>query len=452
MKRYLYLAACMAVVSLGACSSDSQFPDAKGKGNVRAINAISTSPPFSFLIEERTIGAVEYRTSTTTSSYDDLEYNFNFEVALPGTAALTRVASEFLDVVADKDYTFVIGGAIAAPTITLWEADVRVWEGDETAFEARFAHTAASLGSVDVYFAPAMDPPTPPVVGEEIGTLALGEILPAVELADGEYIITVTAAGDETAVLFQSDPVTPFTQTSIIVSLFDADANETALISVSAINASGGGTVRVADSISSPTVRFYHTSFNVGDVDIYTEDPLDTPKVPDHMFLDVTGDIEVPAGNLPLTYTTAGNMGSILLDLDRTVPAGTRSNYYLIENSAGEDTVVVTSLDRRSVETFAKFTIINTAANHPRVDVYVVPADDLIDEAFPIVSGLSLGGVPVFIPLLADSFDIYITESGEKTVIVGPVRLDTVGGDILETVIYDNVDPTSADLVFIPFP
>jgi len=452
MKRYVILAACMAAVSLGACAGDSQFPEAKGEGRVRAINAIPTSPAFSFLIEERVIGSVDYQTASMTSTFDDLEYDFNFEVALAGTLIRTRVATEFLDVIRDKDYTFVISGDIAAPNITLWEADVREWADGETAFEARFAHTAASQGNIDVYFAPAMDPPTAPVVGSELGTLAIGETLPAAEFAEGEYILTITEAGDDTEVLFRSEPISPVTQTSIIFSVFDADANDLADVSVTAINATSGGSVQLADTSFLPTVRFYHASFDLGGVDIYTEDPLVTPTVEDHVFPDVTGDIELPAGDLPLTYTTADNVGSILIDEDRTVFAGTRTNYYLIKNAAGEDALVVAVLNRRSIETIAHLSILNTAFNHAFVDVYFVEADELIDEVLPFIGSLPLGATPTNVPLLENSYDIYVTEPGEKTVIVGPVRLDAASGDIIETVIYDNMDPAIADLVFISPP
>ncbi len=452
MKRYLILAVGMAAVCLGACSNESKLPVATGKGNIRAINAIPSAPAFSFLIEERLIpgGSVEYRAATANASYDDLEYTFNFEVLLAGDTARTRVASQFLDVEADKDYTFVISGTIAAPVITLWEDDLREWAGDETTFEARFANTAATLGDVDVYFAEAMDPPTAPVAGAATGTLAFGEIMPAAEFAEGDYILTVTPAGDETTILFQSEPFTPAVQTSIILSVFDSSPNDLAPAFISVISAGSGSSGALIDSRFRPTIRFFHASIDSGDVDIYVDDPLGAAIVSDHMFLAVTGDIEVPAGELPLTYTTAGTMGSILIDDDRTVFAGTRSNYYLIKNAAGEAAIVAANLDRRSVETFAQLSIINTAANHISVDVYIVDADELIDEAFPAIPGLTVGSSPAASPFPPGSYDIYVTPLGEKDVIVGPVRLDAAAGDVIETVIYDNVEPAIADLVFIP--
>ena len=42
--------------------------------------------------------------------------------------------------------------------------------------------------------------------------------------------------------------------------------------------------------------------------------------------------------------------------------------------------------------------------------------------------------------------------TGEKTVIAGPYRLDVALGDVVDFIVYDNVDPATADIVLIPNP
>jgi len=175
MKRYVLLAIFVVAVSLGACAKESSLPVATGKGNLRAINTISTAPAISFLIEERPLGVAEYKQATSPALYDDINYTFNFEAILAGTLRLTRIASHNLDVIVDKDYTFVISGAVEAPDISIWEYDIRTFVEGETVFAAHFGLTATTLGNVDVYFA---DPAIPPAQGSELGTLAFGESLP----------------------------------------------------------------------------------------------------------------------------------------------------------------------------------------------------------------------------------------------------------------------------------
>ena len=338
MKRYPILAIFLAAVFLGACAPESSFPVASGEGSVRAINTIPTSPVFSFLIERRVIGAVEYKTASAPTTYDDLHYTFNFETSLVGTLGPTLVASVPLDVVRDKDHTFIISGEISAPDITIWEGDIREWAEGETVFEARFGHTAQSLGNVDVYFA---DPSVPPVQGSELGTLAFGEFIPAADFQAGDYVLTLTTAGDDSDILFTSNPVTMNAQSPLLFTVFDGDANDLSPWSARMFSMAVPGESVLVDSRYPPTLRFFHASMNFDTADIYLDDPLTAPFVGGHAFRDVTDDLAViTPGLLPLTYTTANNIGSILIDAERLVVPGTQSHIYVIRTSLGTDLLV----------------------------------------------------------------------------------------------------------------
>ena len=84
MKRTSTFLACTAALVLAACTSDSQLPSPTGKGGVRGINAIPGSPVVTFRIEERSLGNLNYKNSSTPTLYDDFEYNFNFDIINPG--------------------------------------------------------------------------------------------------------------------------------------------------------------------------------------------------------------------------------------------------------------------------------------------------------------------------------------------------------------------------------
>jgi len=222
MKRSAILITLSAALVLSACSGESSLPVATGKASIRAINGVKTSTEVGFLIEERTLGSVSYRQITSLNRYDDLIYNFNFDVFYAGEIELVRAASILIDIVKDLDYIFVLTGTLADPTILVWETLEREFTGTETVFEARFAHTAASLGSVDYYFA---SPGVDPLVGEAAGTLAFGDVLPSIDFEAGEYVLTITASGMPDQVLYESG-TTIFTAASqYIVTSFDSDAN-----------------------------------------------------------------------------------------------------------------------------------------------------------------------------------------------------------------------------------
>ena len=74
------------------------------------------------------------------------------------------------------------------------------------------------------------------------------------------------------------------------------------------------------------------------------------------------------------------------------------------------------------------------------------------EEELPDFFRVSTGTVPPTITPPAGDVDLYLTVSGEKTVITGPVPITTAVGDVLEYISFDTVDPSTADLVLIPLP
>ena len=199
------LALILALFALQACTGETSLPDPTGKGTIRAINGIEGSPNISFLIEERQIESIDYKNASAAQRFDDFDYNFNFEVSVLGEASRRRVATVTQKIDADRDYTFVLTGDLFAPTVTVWEADERVFDEAATVFDVRFAHVAESLGTVDVYFDA---PGTAPALGNERGSLSFGEVLNPIEFAEGDYVLTYTAPGDPTTLLYQTEPVT----------------------------------------------------------------------------------------------------------------------------------------------------------------------------------------------------------------------------------------------------
>ena len=450
MKRNLLAALSVVAITFAGCAKDSDLPNPTGEGTIRAINAIPASPAISFLIEERLVAPVTYKSATASTNWDDLDYTFNFEVLFAGDTAPTRVASQFLDVVADTDYTFLVSGALDAPDITLWESTVREWVGDETVFELRVANTSPSIGAIDVYM---LDPGTLPVAGTEIASLSLTEISQLQDFESLEKIFVFTPAGDDTTILYQSQPVTPLPASSYILTVFDGDENDIAPYNVALINTQTSTSGNLVDANVGSTGRFFHASINAGDADIYLDEPLTTPVVAGHTFGDITGAFDLPmTGALPVTYTAAGNIGALIFEFTPVIADGARYNFYLSRNQEGADIVSAVAFDRRSVSTQARMSIAHLAANFPVLDVYIVPTGESIDETFPLVPSLRPQTTPFVLPLAAGDFDVYLTEQNEKNIFLGPVPLTTQLGDVLEAIILDTVDPNIPAWIIAPPP
>ena len=60
------------------------------------------------------------------------------------------------------------------------------------------------------------------------------------------------------------------------------------------------------------------------------------------------------------------------------------------------------------------------------------------------------GQDPVVTQLAAGSFDLYLTVTGEKTIVAGPVQVDLVLGDVVTAIVYDAAEITTADIVLFP--
>ena len=449
MKQKLLLLGQLAgiVMLLAGCAGESNFPTAKGSATFRVINAIPTSPTVAMLIEERTIGTAEYKGSSSQSEFDDLKYTFNFEAFLPGQVARSRLASVPVDTQRDQAYTFLVSGDLATPTITLWQAPLREWQATETVFEVRFAHGAESLGPVDVYF---QAPGVAPVLGDQIANVQLTAISPAVELPAGDYVLIITSPDDPADVLFTSKTLTPPAAAGYVFTFFDADANEVDPIAVRQFG-DNGGALRVVDVNSTPTVRFFHATPNLETSDVYTDEMLTEQILANHAYRDVSADLPLAASPYTLTYTMAGNVGSILLEDDISVIEGIHFEYYVV-GEMGALGGFLLQPDRRPVETLAKFTFLHTATNHDAVDLYILPAGSDIATSFPRFVNLTIGSPPVTESLQQGDFEMYLTTAGQKTVIAGPIAFSPVLGDILNYISYDNVDPAIADVVLIPLP
>ena len=196
---------CWPVAAIGGCAETAQV-GATGKGTIRGINSIVTSPELQFKIEERILGGVAFKGVAGFSEYDDLTYNFNFDLLLPGDTEITRVATQFLDVTVDTEYTIVLAGTVANPTLISWDAAERDFDPAENGIRGRFCTFVASVWRGKCLLRSGRDRCL--VLGEAIGSINYGERIPYQEFANGEFELIITAKDDPINFLFQSRALT----------------------------------------------------------------------------------------------------------------------------------------------------------------------------------------------------------------------------------------------------
>jgi len=448
MKRIFLVVACIGALFLSGCGGDSKLPTATGKGAVRVINAIPDSAEIAFLIEERLIGTVKYKGSTGRDRYDDFEYSFNFEVRYPGDATNTRVATQAHKVERDRGHIFVLTGDINAPTITLWNGDLREWAETETVFEARFSHASVSLGDIDIYFdEPGIALGTNPPVA----TLSYREIVDAADFAEGSYVLTVTAAGDLNTVYYSSFDVPLVARFAHLFTVFDGDGNNTAPFTVRSLVANGN-VLELPDAAYPPETRFIHSAYTLETVDVYDDELLTNLFVDDLQFGATTPNLETSLVDKTYYFTPADSVATVLFErVHGAQDAGTYADIYLIGDT--DDWLTIRVRPERAVSSIsARLRIFNAALNQASFDVYRKNrGEPLVEDDLPIL----LATYPFYTSIsefVAGSYDIYLTERGTKTEVSAPYAIDVSLGDIVDLVAVDTVDPAIIELLTVPAP
>ena len=443
IRRLTALVATLAVVIAVSSCVKSSRPVATGKGDIRGINAVVTAPNISFLIEERPLADMGYKETSGFNKFDDLTYNFNFDLFLPGALTATRVATQLVDVLADHQHTVVITGTIANPSTLAWDDPVRQWEESETVFEAIFAHLAASISAIDVYFAPTG---TPPLLGAEIGSLASGARLAGMDFADVEYELILTLQGDPATILYQSVPIITTARTRVTIAIFDPDPSNTGDVAVSLI-ADSGATLPIPDVNFPAQLRVLHAAFGVENVDGYFDRNFASLIYSAIGFQGLATYADVAAVNTTLTLTQVGNSGATIHEGDIFVAPTSKSTAVLGGTLAAPFFFIVVD-DARPLETFPVVRLINMSVNTDPVNIYMLePGTPIEETTLPAFSGFPARFDTGFFGAQVGLQEFTLTLVGETTPIATPLILDLANGDIVDIVIVDTVDPTMLEVV-----
>ncbi len=450
MKRIFLCLACVGTLFVAACTSDSQFPNPSGEGVVRAIHAIPDGTDITFRIEERALSNIGYKQSSSPARYDDFEYNFNFEIFVPGDTEPRRIATVAQKIDANREYVFALTGSVDNPVVTTWASDLRQWDGTETVFEARFAHLSVSLGAIDVYFD---DPANPPSAANRVATLSPGSIMDIADFAAGTYVVTLTAAGDPNRVpLYTSQQLNYNAQTSHVVSIFDGNANDTAPYILGTMT-TNGQFVRLPDASFPPSIRFVHGALTLQDIDIYNDELLTNLLTGDVAFGTSTPDVQGSGADTTYYFTPSGSTATTLFSATVTgqLPGSTGDLYLIGDTDAWQGLFL--AQNRAPVSTGAKISIMHAAINNPTLDLYIKNRDEpLTEDDTPVFLRVGISTSTPAVQRLAGSYDIYLTEPGTKNVLAGPYAIDVALGDVVFLLAVDDVDPARIDIRDVSIP
>jgi hypothetical protein len=439
----ILLLTCAGVALTAAGCSKSALDQATGKGTIKAIHASPGLGPTNFRIEERLLSTINYRELLAGARYDDLSYQFNFDLPSPIDGSITRIASRTLKVQAGTDYTFVLTGSADNAIVTLWERPEKNWVGDEAQFAVSFGNVAENWGDLDFYFAP---PGTVPVDGNQLARLAFGERASELELAAADYELIITAAGDPTAVYFQSDVITQAGGRNLLLVAFDAAGLATSPLIVQSISA--GANLQLADVNSQSYLRAVHGNLDVGNVDIYLAEDF-TSKFFDNLgFTGITPFEPFTGNTLDVSVTPFDNVGVITTEQTFSVPSNASFTTFLLGTTA-DPVISLFRSNQRTLDDIGTLKVLQGSENHATLDMYIKTAGTDITEVQPSIVGQPSRAMGSEIFLAPGSYEITATVQNEKTVVAGPFPLEVAGDSLKEILIVDTVDPATADFVVI---
>ncbi|MEO0952708.1 MAG: DUF4397 domain-containing protein [Pseudomonadota bacterium] len=441
--------ALLAALFSGCIDSDNG--GVTGEGSIRALHAIPEIGNVTFLIEEVQLAALGYKDVSGTSSYDDLEYDFNFEILLPGETEETLLATTVLSVSRDFDYTFVLAGSFESPEVIIWQQFGRDWadeiedaednDTEVTVMEVSFAHVDQALGTVDVYLEA---PGTSPTATEPRGSISYGERTDVFELTADEYQLVFTSPGDPSSILFASDPITvPAATTNLLVIMADGGLTS-ADFTVRWIGTSLG--LELLDINVAPQFSAIHAAFGSSAVDIVLDNDFTMPEIQELAFGGISEDLAIEDGSLDINATPAGDPGILLAQREVTVAPGAFIRTYIV-GLPGEVQLVTIADDRRILATNARVQIFQAAARYQTLDIYLVEDDVDIALIGPTFGSVLFGTGNSYIPFEAGSYNLVFTEPGTKTIVGGPFGLDLDAGRNYGLVAVDEDDITAVDVL-----
>lgn len=435
----------ISMLVLAACSSDNNSPQPSPPppppaptADVQVLHGSPDAPPVNVLVDgNEVLGDVDYKVGSARLTLDAGTYSVQVDGILPA-GDVTVIGPVDLDLVADTIYTVVAVNDVASiEPVVMSQPDTAVSAGSARLF---VLHGAAAAPQVDVFVtAPGADL----TASAPVGTFSFKETIGPAEVAAGDYQVRVTAAGDPTAVVYDSGTVTFSDGDDLTVAALPNTSGGAAPISLVALT--GAGSLEVLDVDTPTSLQVIHASPDAPDVDVVVDGSV---LVPGLAFPDATGFVEVPGATYNVVVTAAGNPGVVAIGpVDLDLNPGVRHSVFAVGELANIEPLILTD-DPRRVATNAKVRIVHASPTAADVDIYVTAVGADINAEMPTLENIPFKANTGFLALAAGDYDVTVTPTGTKTAAIGPATISISDGGIYTAVARDPL-PGEADFGLI---
>jgi hypothetical protein len=180
-------------------------------------------------------------------------------------------------------------------------------------------------------------------------------------------------------------------------------------------------------------LRVVHASPDAPDVDVLLDDAEVLGDVP---YLTASDYLEVPAGDRNLKVNAAGTATTVI-DADVSLVDGT--DYTVIATGLAEAIEPIVLQDDNSAPASgnARVRAIHGAPGAPAVDIYVTAPGADLETTIPLLANVEFGDVADYIDAPAGDYQVRVTPTGTKTVLIDSGTLTLSSGQVRTAIAVD---------------
>jgi hypothetical protein len=420
----------LAVAGLAACNSD---PD---PAQLRVLHASPDAPAVNvFAGTAQIAGNLDYGQATAQLEVEPGVVTVRVDGLLPGNTTGTVIGPADLTFEDDTLYTVLAVGAVAdLEALVLSQPDDRVPAGQT---RLRVVHAAPAAPQVDVYFT---SPDAELAASMPVGTLAFREDIGPVDVAAGDYRVRVTAAGNVSALVFDSGTIPLGSGANLVIAAIENV--DTGPAPIQLMVSDGTTASRVLSAGTPADLRVVHASPDAPAVDIVVNDGFDAPLVEDLAFPQATGFVSVAPATSNVKVAAA-NTSTAVINADLSLLGAMRYTVLAVNTLASIEPLVATD-DARRIATAAKLRVIHAAPAATNVDIYVTAPGASIAMLAPTLASVPFKANTGFLQLPAGDYTVTVTPAGTKTPAIGPVDITLNASGVYTAIARDPLPAASA--------
>ncbi len=430
LKRIVFLAALSSLAVLIGCNSSgaSIF-------YLQGFNLLSDGPQLSFRQNGLTVSnGLPYGTSSgflpgTIVGSKRIEVQPVFADLSLGDA----IIDTNVDVSKDIETTLVIAGHYDEPELIVVTADRRRRPISEVYFQ--FVHAVLAQDTIDVYVtAPDVDLSTT----APLTTIAQYDFSTSMQIPFGEYVISVTPAGNPGQVIYASDVLTfvDFPETDLdgvewLIAVVDNQSIGDSSLRLF-VSSENGGFALDAEGTGS-ALRVGNASPGAPALDTFIDDDFSAPLTSNTGYAERSPVTPIPAAEVKVSVTATATTDPIISEYQREY---LQSNIYdsILVRPLDEITNLTFAGNPRSVITDGKMRFANVSPDTSFISVYLADSGSSdLDENDLIVRDLPFPAATDYLRLLPGDYSLIITDrssTDNETIIFGPIPYEFVGGEV----------------------